>query len=461
VTLDSALSRIDQDLDASLERLFAFIRIPSVSTDPAYAAECVRCAEWLAEDLRSIGFEATVRPTPGRPMVVGHYRGAGPDKPTVLFYGHYDVQPVDPLALWHTPPFEPSLKSMPDGSQRILGRGAADDKGQLMTFVEACRAIMAEAGALPVNVTVLSEGEEESGSPSLVPFLEAHRDELAGDLALVCDTNMWTPRTPAIVTMLRGLVGEEIIVECADQDLHSGMFGGAAWNPIHVLARVLSAIHDAEGRVTIPGFYDGVGDIPAALRANWDGLGFDEAAFLGAVGLSDPAGERGRTVLEKVWARPTAEVNGIDGGYIGDGFKTVLPSRARAKVSFRLVGAQDPAAIRAAFRDFVRDRLPKDARVEFRAHGGSPAIRLNVDNPALQRGAAALADEWATATAMIGSGGSIPVVGYLKDIVGLDSLMVGFGLADDRIHSPNEKYDLRSFHKGARSWARILYALAA
>jgi acetylornithine deacetylase/succinyl-diaminopimelate desuccinylase-like protein len=261
--------------------------------------------------------------------------------------------------------------------------------------------------------------------------------------------------------MLRGLVGEEIIVECADQDLHSGMFGGAAWNPIHVLARVLSAIHDAEGRVTIPGFYDGVGDIPAALRANWDGLGFDEAAFLGAVGLSDPAGERGRTVLEKVWARPTAEVNGIDGGYTGDGFKTVLPSRARAKVSFRLVGAQDPAAIRAAFRDFVRDRLPKDARVEFRAHGGSPAIRLNVDNPALQRGAAALADEWATATAMIGSGGSIPVVGYLKDIVGLDSLMVGFGLADDRIHSPNEKYDLRSFHKGARSWARILYALAA
>jgi acetylornithine deacetylase/succinyl-diaminopimelate desuccinylase-like protein len=379
----------------------------------------------------------------------------------VLFYGHYDVQPVDPLPLWETPPFQPSIRTMPDGSKRILGRGSADDKGQLMTFVEACRAMIATSGRLPVNVTILSEGEEESGSPSLVPFLEANADELRADVALVCDTNMWNAATPAIVTMLRGLVGEEVVVECATHDLHSGMYGGAARNPIRVLARILAALHDDDGRVAIPGFYDGVSEIPDALRRNWDGLGFDPAAFLGAAGLSIPAGETGRTVLESIWARPTCEVNGIDGGYTGEGFKTVLPARARAKVSFRLVGDQDPDRIREAFRAFVRERLPADAKVSFHPHGGSPAIRLNVDHPSLARGAAALAAEWGTETAVIGSGGSIPVVGHFKTILGLDSLMVGFGLADDRIHSPNEKYELTSFHKGARSWARIIAALAA
>jgi acetylornithine deacetylase/succinyl-diaminopimelate desuccinylase-like protein len=461
MTLDAALARIDADIHDSLDRLFAFLAIPSVSTDPAYATECQRAAEWLASDLRSIGFEAGTRPTPGHPMVVAHYRGAGDGAPHVLFYGHYDVQPVDPLPLWETPPFQPSIRTMPDGSKRILGRGSADDKGQLMTFVEACRAMIATSGRLPVNVTILSEGEEESGSPSLVPFLEANADELRADVALVCDTNMWNAATPAIVTMLRGLVGEEVVVECATHDLHSGMYGGAARNPIRVLARILAALHDDDGRVAIPGFYDGVSEIPDALRRNWDGLGFDPAAFLGAAGLSIPAGETGRTVLESIWARPTCEVNGIDGGYTGEGFKTVLPARARAKVSFRLVGDQDPDRIREAFRAFVRERLPADAKVSFHPHGGSPAIRLNVDHPSLARGAAALAAEWGTETAVIGSGGSIPVVGHFKTILGLDSLMVGFGLADDRIHSPNEKYELTSFHKGARSWARIIAALAA
>jgi acetylornithine deacetylase/succinyl-diaminopimelate desuccinylase-like protein len=238
MTLDAALAHLDSDLDAALERLFAFLRIPSISTDPAYAGDVRRAADWLAADLTGMGFEASVRPTAGHPMVVAHDLRAGPGRPHVLFYGHYDVQPVDPLALWTAPPFEPALAVMPDGSRRITGRGAADDKGQLMTFVEACRAILAADGVLPVNVTILSEGEEESGSPSLVPFLEANRTELSRDVALVCDTNMWNRETPGITTMLRGLVGEEVTVVCADQDLHSGMFGGAAWNPIHALARV-------------------------------------------------------------------------------------------------------------------------------------------------------------------------------------------------------------------------------
>jgi acetylornithine deacetylase/succinyl-diaminopimelate desuccinylase-like protein len=260
--------------------------------------------------------------------------------------------------------------------------------------------------------------------------------------------------------MLRGMVGEEITVTAASRDLHSGMYGGAARNPIHVLVEILAGLRDETGRVTLPGFYDSVGEIPASLRAEWEGLGFDEAAFLGAVGLSVPAGEKGRSVLEKLWARPTCEVNGISGGYTGKGFKTVIPSEAFAKVSFRLVDRQDPDAIRESFRTYVRAKLPADCKVAFTPHGGSPGVRLPATIPALVRTRAALAEEWGRPCVAIGSGGSIPVAGDFKDVLGLDALMVGFALDDDRIHSPNEKYDLRSFHGGIRSWARILAALA-
>lgn len=458
--LDAVLTRIDAGFPASLDRLLDLLRIPSISTDPAYRAECRRAAEWLAGELAAIGFDAAVRDTPGHPMVVAHWTKAGPEAPHVLFYAHYDVQPVDPLDLWASPPFEPVVAAGPNGRERITARGASDDKGQLMTFVEACRAYVETTGGLPINVTILSEGEEESGSPSLVPFLEANRAELSHDVALVCDTGMWDEDTPAVTTMLRGLVGEEVTITCADQDLHSGMYGGAALNPIHVLARILAGLHDDTGRVTLAGFYDGVPELDPAVRANWDGLGFDGAAFLGAVGLSAPAGEADRSVLEKLWSRPTAEVNGITGGYTGNGFKTVLPSKASAKVSFRLVGDQDPDAIRASFRAYVEAALPPAAKVSFEPHGGSPGLRLSVDNPALAASFGALADEWGRPTAITGSGGSIPVVGYFKDILGMDSVMAGFALDDDRIHSPNEKYDVRSYHKGIRSWARILAALA-
>ncbi|QDZ01873.1 dipeptidase [Nitratireductor mangrovi] len=457
--LASVLSRIDTDLDASLERLFALLRIPSISTDPAYRKNCREAAEWLVKDLESMGFSASVRDTKGHPMVVAHHDGATPDAPHVLFYGHYDVQPVDPLDLWQDDPFAPAVKNGA-GRKIITGRGAADDKGQLMTFVEACRAWKAETGSLPVKVTILFEGEEESGSPSLKPFLEANADELKADFAMVCDTGMWDAETPAISTALRGLVGDEIKVKAANRDLHSGLYGGAAANPIHILARVLADIHDETGRVTIPGFYDGVEETPADVLATWEKLGRGADTFLSDIGLSIPAGEKGRSVLELTWARPTAEVNGISGGYEGEGFKTVIASEASAKVSFRLVHRQDPVKIRAAFREFVKARIPADCSVSFTEHGSSPAIHLPFDSPLLQKAKAALSDEWPNEAVMIAMGGSIPIVGDFQKMLGMDSLLVGFGLPDDRVHSPNEKYEMSSFHGGQRSWARILDAIA-
>jgi acetylornithine deacetylase/succinyl-diaminopimelate desuccinylase-like protein len=456
--LDRVLARIDADHDNALDRLFETLRIKSISTDPAYAAEVRACAEWHARDLASIGFEAAVRDTAGHPMVVGHMReGAGP---SALFYGHYDVQPADPHELWEGDAFEPVIQTASDGTRQIRARGAADDKGQLMTFVEACRAWKAETGRLPIPVTVLLEGEEETGGVNLPPFLEAHADELRADIGLICDTNMWDPQTPAITTMLRGMVSEEITIHGPDRDLHSGFYGNAAVNPNQILANVIAALRDAEGRVTLPGFYDGVTELPSVLRADWEKLGFDAEAFLGEIGLSVPAGEIGRSVLEQVWSRPTCEINGMGGGYQGAGFKTVIPAMASAKISFRLVFDQDPAAVRAAFRDFVRARVPADCRVEFTAFGSARACAFNTGAPAFQKARDALTAEWGREAAFIGSGGSIPVNLELQEKLGMDVINAGFGLADDRIHSPNEKYNLASFHKGTRSWARILAALA-
>ena len=454
--LPDVLDWIDVNLPASLDRLFDLLRIESISTDPAYATACRKAADWLVADLAGLGFAADARPTPGHPIVVGHHAGDGPH---LLFYGHYDVQPVDPLDLWEAPPFAPKVVTR-DGVEVIAARGAADDKGQLMTFVEALRAWKAVTGTLPARVSVLLEGEEESGSINLAPFLAANAEELKADLALVCDTDMWRRGHPAITVALRGLVGEEVVVTCASRDLHSGMYGGAARNPLHVLSGVLAALHDADGRVTLPGFYDGVAELPADIKRQWDGLDFDAAGFLGEVGLSIPAGEAGRSVLEQIWSRPTCEVNGISGGYAGAGFKTVIPSKAMAKVSFRLVGDQDPAKVAESFRAFVRSRLPEDCSVEFRAYGRSPGLRLPFDGPWLPRARQALADEWGKDPALVGSGGSIPVVGDFNRILGMDTLMIGYSLDDDRVHSPNEKYDLASFRGGIRSWARVLAALA-
>ena len=456
MSLDAILTRIDDDLPASLDRLKDLLRIPSISTDPAYKNDVLNAAQWVVDDLKSLGVDAEIRPTTGHPMVVGH---VGEGAPHLLYYGHYDVQPVDPLELWTNDPFDPQIEDTPKGKV-IRARGANDDKGQMMTFIEACRAWHAVTGTWPCKVTFLFEGEEECGSPSLIPFLEANKDELSKpDIALITDTSRFDEDTPAITTMLRGLLGEELTITGPNVDLHSGGFGGPAINPIRVLADIIDALHDDQGRVTVPGFYDGVPEISEDIMAQWIALGFDDAAFLSDAGLSLPAGEKGRSVLEMLWSRPTCEVNGIIGGYTGDGFKTVLPSQARAKISFRLVGTQDPHKIRIAFRDMVNAKLPPDCSVEFTDHGASGASIMATDDPAFEKARNALSDEWPKPAAFIGSGGSIPIAGYFKEILDIDTMLIGYGLEDDGIHSPNEKYDLRSFHQGARSWARVLDAL--
>ena len=450
--LSPVLTRIDHDLPAALDRLLDLLRIPSISTDPAYKPACRQAAEWLVADLETIGFAASLRDTPGHPMVVAH---GGTGGPHLLFYGHYDVQPVDPLTLWDRDPFDPEIQDGPKG-RVVRGRGSSDDKGQLMTFIEAFRAWQAVHGTLPAHITLFLEGEEESGSPSLVPFTQANAAELTADLAMICDTGLYDDDTPAITTMLRGLVAEEITIHAANKDLHSGSYGGLAINPVRVLARIIASLHDDQGRVTVPGFYDGVTELPDAVRAQWQKLAFDHAAMLGAVGLSVPAGEQDRTPLEMIWSRPTCEVNGISGGYEGEGFKTVLPAKASAKISFRLVGSQNPVAIRDSFRAMVQSMLPADCRVTYIDRSGSPAAQMTISDPAFEHARAALSEEWPKPAAYVGCGGSIPIAGYFKSVLGMDAMLIGFGKADDQIHSPNEKYDVSSFHKGIRSWARIL-----
>lgn len=456
--LDDVLGTLDRGLPAALDRLVEFVRIPSISTDPAYAPEIRRAANWLRDQLADLGFDASVRETAGHPVVIAHSpKGEGR---SLLYYGHYDVQPVDPIELWDHDPFDAQIEERPTGSV-IRGRGASDDKGQLMTMVEACRAWKSVNGELPANLTLIFEGEEESGSPNLAPFLKDNADELRTSLALICDTGMYADGRPAITTQLRGLMGEEIIVRAANRDLHSGNFGGLAANPIQILVNALGSIKDESGRVILPGFYDGVEELSNQLRADWDDLGFDASEYLSRVGLENPIGESGRTGLEMVWNRPTFEINGIAGGYAGDGFKTVLPAEARAKVSCRLVGTQDPNAIREALHAHIRAYVPEDCTVEFHPHGNAPASRMDISDPAFAAARAALTEEWGREAAYIGAGGSIPVAGDFQRILGQDVMLIGFGRDDDRIHSPNEKYNVESFAKGSRSWARILAALAS
>jgi acetylornithine deacetylase/succinyl-diaminopimelate desuccinylase-like protein len=457
--MEQILSFIDDNLDASLERLFALLRIPSISAQPAHAADCRKAAAWAVTELETMGFSARLSETAGLPGVIATHHEAGASAPHVLFYGHYDVQPADPLSLWDSDPFAPRLVDGPRG-KRIVGRGAVDDKGQVVSFFEACRAHLAVTGTLPVRLTILLEGEEECGSPSLTELLTNERETLAADFVLVADTNMWNFDTPAITTSLRGLAAVEVTVHGPSRDLHSGLFGGIALNPINALTRILGDLQDDQGGIRIPGFYDGVAPVPEALKNSWAQLGFDPEAFLGEVGLHDPAGEHGQSPLAQLWARPTADINGIFGGYQGDGTKTVIPAEATAKLTFRLVPGQDPQAVVKNFERFVTERLRPDAKAEFKHFGAAPGFAISLDAPFMRAAQAALAAEFGKPAALIGCGASIPVVEAFKTHLGLDTLLAGFGLDDDRIHAPNEKFELACFHRGARAHARLLAAFA-
>ena len=459
--LEAALETVEANKSAAVDRIFEFLKIKSISADPAFAGDCVEAAKWCVNQLQEIGFEASLYPTDGKPMVVAQDPGTTTsDRLHVLIYGHYDVQPADPLELWTSDPFIPQIVNDPQNGDVIVARGAQDNKGQMLTMFEALRAWRQVNSELPVAVTVMLEGEEECGSPSLPAFLAAEKNQLTADLALICDTIQWNKSTPAITTMLRGLAGIEVIVTGPNCDLHSGMYGGSAVNPIRALAGAMASLHDEDGRVTVSEFYDGIVPLAAAQREQWAALDFSADDFLGDVGLKTAAGERGYSVLEQVWARPTLEFNGISGGYQGVGAKTIIPSEASVKITCRLVPGQAPEPILDNIEAHFRNKLPSDCKVRFQGRGASPAIAVDLNMPAIKAAAQALEDEWGKAAVLLGAGGSIPIVGAFKDKLGMDTLLVGFGVDDDRIHSPNEKYNLTSFQHGARSWVRIFAALA-
>lgn len=461
---DAALAWLATNESPCLDRLCDWLRIPSVSTDPAYRAQTRDAAEWAAAHLRESGFEANLAETgggKGHPIVLAEAPAAdGYKGPHVLFYGHYDVQPPDPLDEWRSGPFEPTIEGEGD-QRRIVARGACDDKGQVSMFLEAMRAWKEVSGqaAGGVRMSVLLEGEEESGSVNLENFVRDHKERLGeADVVVISDTGMLGRGKPAITYGVRGLAYTEIVLHGPDQDLHSGLWGGKVPNPISELVKVLSQLWDADRRVTIPGFYDGVRPITDDEREAWRALGVDEAESLKAIGLTPEAsvGEKGYSFIEREWGRPTCEINGIIGGYTGQGAKTVIPAKASAKVSFRLVADQDPDAVRDAFFAWLNQRTPTGCRWEMSDHGRGHGVTLATDSDELQAASRALARACGVEPALIKSGGSIPVAGLLKAELGLETVFMGFGLEDDRVHSPNEKFELDCWRAGAKSHAALI-----
>jgi len=452
VSVERALSCADSNLEAAVERLAAWVAVPSISADPAKAEECTQAAAWLAAELRPMGFDVEIAETPGHPVLFARLPRAGVRK--VVFYGHYDVQPAEPLEAWNTPPFTMTAVEHPQRGRLLAGRGTSDDKGQVMTFVEACRAVLETEGVLPVDLTLVVEGEEEIGSPNLPGFLRERLADRGVDMAIACDTDMAGPDIPGITVSMRGLVHDEVVIRCASHDLHSGVYGGAARNPLHVVSRIVASLHDVDGKVAIPGFYDGA-DTQAQIAHD------DDGSFLPAVGLSTSSGGTEVPALRQTLFWPSVDVNGIWGGHSGAGSKTVIPSEAGFKVSFRLVPGQDPNIVRGQFRHFVESQLPPDCAVTFGpSTPGSVAMRVGEDSDAIRLASTALQDEWGEPTRMIATGGTIPAVAEIKHALGLDTLMIGFSHHEDMQHGPNENFELRSFYKGIRSWVRLLSALA-
>ncbi|HUF77729.1 MAG TPA: dipeptidase [Thermoanaerobaculia bacterium] len=454
------LERVEREREGYLEELEDYLRIPSISTDPEYRDEVLRAAEYLRERMSEAGLAAeTVSPRDGRgyPMVYGEWTGA-PGAPTVLFYGHYDVQPADPLELWRSPPFEPTRE---DGF--LVARGATDDKGQSYAHLKAIAAMLAERGRLPVNVKLLVEGEEESGGAAIERYVrEDGGSRLAADCVVVSDTSMYAPGQPSLIYGLKGLCYMELKVTGPDKDLHSGTFGGGVTNPLNALAHILSRLWDAEtGKVLVPGFYDDVRPLADWEREEFAALPFDEAAYAAGLGLSETFGEAGYSTRERVWARPTCDVNGIFGGYQGKGAKTVIPSWGGAKVSMRLVPDQKPKDIAAKFTDYVRQVAPRGVTVEVSdLHGAQPTL-LETKGPEVEAAMDAMAAVWGARPVLVREGGSIPIVSTFAEVLGVPILMMGFGLPDDGLHSPNERFKIENFYRGIQSVAVFLDRLGA
>jgi len=449
---------VPRDLDAFFvanqtrirNELFDFLRIPSVSARSEHKADVARAAEWLAASLDAVGVRIEIFPTAGHPIVLGEWRGAGAGAPTVLVYGHYDVQPAEPLELWASPPFEPTVR---DG--KIFARGSVDDKGQLFLHVKALEAHLRVRGTLPVNVIVLAEGEEEVGSENLERFVAAHAARLAADAVVISDSAMFAPGLPSILSSLRGLAYFQIDVEGPGRDLHSGSYGGAVVNPAMALARILATFHDESGRVAIPGFYDSVREWPAHVREQMRTLPFSDAAFLDEVGAPALGGEAGYSTLERIWTRPTCEVNGLLSGYTGEGAKTVLPAKAMAKVSCRLVPDQQPEEVERLVKAHVARVAPAGVRVTVaHLHGGRP-WRAELAGPLFDAARAALTAAFGREPVIVGEGGSIPVVGDFERILKAPVLLMGFGLPGENAHAPDEWLSVENFEKGMRAVATL------
>lgn len=440
--------------DEYVRELQEWIAIPSVSANPANAGEVRRCCERLVERMRAIGLEGRVLETGGNPIAYGSWLHA-PGAPTVLIYGHYDVQPADPLERWQTPPFEATVR---DG--KIFGRGAVDDKGQVLMHVAAIEAHLRTRGRLPINVKVVVEGEEEIGSPSFERALQTYKDVLAADIAVISDTAVFAEDIPSLTTSIRGLVNWEVTVYGPAQDVHSGYFGGLVDNPIEVLARLIAQLKDTQGRVAVPGFYEGVAELEPAAAAELFALPFDEERQAREIGVPRLGGERDRMPLERQWFRPTLECNGIWGGYQGPGSKTIIPSHAVAKISARLAGDQKPEAVKESVRAFLLERAPDSVRVEVESAGGIRAVSTSRNHPAVLAAARAMELGFGKPPVFIGTGGTIGPVASFDQVLGMPQVLIGVGLPDDAIHAPNEKFTLSQFFGGIRTMCALYDELA-
>ena len=447
---------LDQHADRFLAELTDFLRIPTVSADPACKPEMQRGAEFVHQQFTNLKMTSEIVSTAGHPIVYAESLQS-PDAPTVLVYGHYDVQPPDPLDLWTTPPFEPTLRN-----GRIYARGATDDKGQVFTHIKSAEAWLRTVGTLPVNLKYVIEGEEEVGSNNLKTFLKENTSRLRCDVAVVSDTSQYAPNQPAITYGLRGILAVEVTVTGPTKDLHSGVFGGAVPNPAIGLAKMIASLHDHDWRVCIPGFYDDVRSVSDAEQHDFRNLDFDETAFQAGLGVTELCGEKGFTTLERRWTRPTCEVNGLFSGYTGAGPKTIVPSTATVKITCRLVPAQDPVQLTEALHQYLKKQCPPSLSFKFTSDHGCPAFVFDTTSPYVEAASNAICEAWGVDhVRMIREGGSIPVVQTFKEILGIDTLLLGWGQNTDNLHSPDEHFLVADFHRGLRASAALWGHLGA